>query len=152
MLSELKAEIDAIRRAHGSITAEAMITHAWQHPDGLLYRHFEWNNADAAHQFRLEQARSLIREYKVVKPDTNLVVRGFLSIPASHQEPRRYLDYSTAAGSETLRLQIAINLMQRHVSEMEDLRFTELAGQLSRSKTLLADLKSRLERLRDRAA
>ena len=59
-----------------------------------LHTHFEWDDSEAAEQYRLVQARGLIRRYKVtveVKPDTFVKVRQFSSVPAA--DPDEGTDY-----------------------------------------------------------
>lgn len=63
----IKDALKAIRQDHPErkVTAEAVVESA-SHPDHALHRFFEWEDGIAAHQYRLEQARSLIRTIKVV--------------------------------------------------------------------------------------
>lgn len=64
----------------GKLTPKAVVDAA-SAKTSVLHRHFEWDDSKAAHQFRLDQARSLIRSIHVENPDTESgVVRGFLSI------------------------------------------------------------------------
>lgn len=52
----------------GLLTAEDVVTTA-AHPDHPLHKFFEWDETEAAHKYRLMQARALIRKVTVIAPD-----------------------------------------------------------------------------------
>lgn len=53
-------ELERIRSVHGSITPRATVDEA-AHPDNPIHKAFEWDDAKAADEHRLAQARRLIR-------------------------------------------------------------------------------------------
>ena len=54
---QVKAELELIRIQHGGVLqAEDVIAYA-KDPDTALHQEFEWDDNEAAHQYRLEQAR-----------------------------------------------------------------------------------------------
>ncbi len=59
-----------IKAAHAEklLTAEDVVSTA-SDPDHPLHKYFEWQNVEAAHQYRLAQARGLIRKVLVIGPD-----------------------------------------------------------------------------------
>lgn len=61
----LEAELQSIYDKEGELTPSAVVTAAKpkNHP---LHSQFTWDDKDAADQFRLEQARGLIRSVKIV--------------------------------------------------------------------------------------
>lgn len=61
----LRDELQAIYDQQGEMTPEVVVTEATPktHP---LHGHFEWNDKVAGHQYRLVQARELIRSVKIV--------------------------------------------------------------------------------------
>jgi hypothetical protein len=61
---EVRAAMDAIFHAHGVVTPEQVVEDA-RAEDHVLHREFEWDNDEAAHRYRLSQARQLIRSVKV---------------------------------------------------------------------------------------
>lgn len=64
-LNELeRAVLGAVEREHGVLLAEE-VREVARDPDSPLHRHFEWDDAVASEAYRLEQARHLIRSYKV---------------------------------------------------------------------------------------
>ena len=57
----IRSELEQIRTANdGQLLPEAIVDFA-RNRDTALHGEFEWNNTKAAHQFRLEQARRVIR-------------------------------------------------------------------------------------------
>lgn len=75
----------ALVERDGSITPASVLDEA-RDEASPLHTHFEWDDSEAAEQYRLVQARGLIRRYKVtveVKPDTFVKVRQFSSVPAA---------------------------------------------------------------------
>ncbi|WP_233872383.1 hypothetical protein [Paraburkholderia adhaesiva] len=52
-------------RARGNLTAEAVVRDATR-KESVLHPYFEWNDGRAAHQYRIEQARELIRGVHIV--------------------------------------------------------------------------------------
>ena len=61
-------ELTRIERAHGEITPE-LVVEAARSSDAPLHPVFEWNQAQAAKQYRIIQARNLIRAVHVVSED-----------------------------------------------------------------------------------
>ncbi len=59
-----KKELDRIEKKYGKITP-FFIIEAAKPKDSLLHDCFEWDNDQAAHQFRLRQARQLIANIEV---------------------------------------------------------------------------------------
>lgn len=66
-LAELMSDTD-------ETTAEAILADA-KSPRSPLHSLFEWNNSRAAHEYRLEQARAVIRSVRVVYMDAGIVER-----------------------------------------------------------------------------
>lgn len=59
---------ERIRKSGKALTAETVLDAATD-PKSPLHRYITWDDADAAHQFRLEQARKLIRSVEVLVQD-----------------------------------------------------------------------------------
>lgn len=68
-------------------------------PGSPLYTHFEWDDSTAAHEWRLQQARQLIRRYKIIitEPDgTTFRYRRFThvdSVGRYHDTDRALRDW-----------------------------------------------------------
>lgn len=118
------AELERIRTEQGTLKAETIVTEATPE-DAALHGWFEWNDAAAAHEHRLDQARRLVRAIVIVHdnlPPTSMYVHvreqearegGYepLTIVASH--PDRYL----MALSEA---EVGLSSARRRVDELLD--------------------------------
>ena len=69
----------AIYKSEGVLCAEAVVERA-RSSESPLHRYFEWSDSEAAHQYRLEQARHLIRCSVTVLPGAEGPVRAFASL------------------------------------------------------------------------
>lgn len=82
-MANLRDELLAIRSEHGRLTPEAVVqaASAEDHP---LHDRFEWDDTTAAHKYRLNQARQLIRVVRETYTDRRgnpADVRTFHAIP-----------------------------------------------------------------------
>lgn len=96
-------ELLAIRDENGLITPEAVLARATD-PASALHGSFEWNDREAANQYRLEQARALVRSYKVKIPELNVEIRRFTSIETSNG--RGYDETTRVLENDFLRRQL----------------------------------------------
>ena len=72
--------LQRIYEQHGELTAELVVDEA-RKPASPLHERFEWNDMRAAEQYRLEQARRLVRSVHIVIEQRP--VRAFPFIPQS---------------------------------------------------------------------
>jgi len=113
-MSTTTTALDELRRIakenEGTLTAEAVVAEAaneWS----PLHGHFEWDVETAAHEYRLEQARSLIRSVQVVltAPDgEDRRVRAFVHTAMSPEGARAYRpieDVAADTGATTIFLE-----------------------------------------------
>lgn len=63
------AELERIRRANGGVKPEDVIEAA-SDGNSPIHNVFDWDDSTAAHEYRLIQARQLIRAVVVIYPDT----------------------------------------------------------------------------------
>jgi len=77
----IQKELEAIRKAnHGMISPEKVVEFA-SNPDTALHGKFTWDNGKAAHEYRLWQARTLIRVQVAYLPQSpGVPVRAFVSL------------------------------------------------------------------------
>jgi len=54
-------ELQDVERLYGAVSPEGVVEYATKHKDSTLYSQFEWDDGEAAHNYRLGQARSIIR-------------------------------------------------------------------------------------------
>ncbi len=79
-------ELELIRKSHdGILRAEDVVEYA-TNPRSLLHDRFVWDDSEAAKQYRLEQARQLIRVSVVMLPGASEPVRAFISLKSDREE------------------------------------------------------------------
>ena len=85
-------EIERIREKNGGSLVAANILEAAKNKKNPLHPEFEWDDSEAATQFRLTQARSLLRSLEVVYeelPNTPLRAYEVVTQAAVRDEPER---------------------------------------------------------------
>ena len=114
------AELEAIRERKGGRLRPPDVVKASTAPDSPLHPAFEWNDAKAAHQHRLDQARRLIRSVIIVRPDEPQVP-AFLHVKVetpSGQE--RFYQNSDVIVERPDEYAAAIRALKRHVLTAEE--------------------------------
>lgn len=87
----VKSQLLAIRAKHGTISAETVLEEA-SSATSPLHEHFTWDDSQAAHAHRLDQARTLIRSVRIwVNEPEPKRVRAFVNVDAGEHGPRQYL-------------------------------------------------------------
>jgi hypothetical protein len=100
---ELELEQVAARDAEGLLRPAAVIEFA-SDPKTALHSKFEWDDTEAAHQYRLEQARSLIRCYiKIVEGEKPEKMRAFVSLTTDRREGGGYRALATVLSNDEMR-------------------------------------------------
>lgn len=105
-------ELEAIRqRNDGRLTPEAIVRES-EPSDAPLHAEFEWDNAAAAHQFRLGQGRFIARSVRVVVDDDAShgvevhSIRAFPRVRQGDDEQATYTHVSVVLASKELRQQV----------------------------------------------
>jgi hypothetical protein len=134
-----------LARRHGKVSAEALVSDA-RSPQHPWHSRFEWNDAEAGHRHRLDQARDLIASvrYRIVQSDRLLACpyyihdtelasgeQGYVSVPellTSEGRARNVVTAELEAVAAALRRAVSIAevLGLRHRIE----RLTELTIRL----------------------
>ncbi len=74
-------EIKAIERKNGGkVHPDDVVDFARKHKDSALHSAFEWDDSAAAQQYRLEQARRLLRVFVEVVPHVATPIRAYVSL------------------------------------------------------------------------
>lgn len=81
------AALLAVREKYSDLTPNAVVAEA-SNPDHELHRYFEWDDSEAARQYRLEQARRLIRCVVEVRSESDVRPRAF-HLTVTKDEGRR---------------------------------------------------------------
>ena len=76
----IRAELETIRRKNKNILRAEDVVEFAKDPNTALNGCFEWNDKRAAHQHRLEQARTIIRVHIIVTEMKTEPVRTFVSL------------------------------------------------------------------------
>ncbi len=76
----VKIELAQITKAHGGVLYGEDVIEFASDPATELYCEFEWDDTLAAHQYRLEQARHVIRVTVELMPDTGAEVKVYVSL------------------------------------------------------------------------
>ena len=76
----IKGELETIRSKHRGMLCAADIVKFAKNKSTTLHSSFEWDNKAAGHEYRLEQARHLIRVHVTVMGDEPKTVRAFVSL------------------------------------------------------------------------
>lgn len=69
MKKEIVIEITQIIEKQGEITATELVRHATRETSAL-HGQFEWDDTEAAHQYRLNQARNILRRVRLIIEET----------------------------------------------------------------------------------
>src|SRR5262245_44057464 len=67
-MDEIRKALERIYKRDGSVTASAVVDAASKE-SSPLHNYFTWDDSEAAHQYRLTQARTLIKRVRVIAPD-----------------------------------------------------------------------------------
>ena len=79
-------ELAAISKAEGLLRAQSVVEHA-RASTSALHRHFTWDDTQAAHEYRLEEARRLIRCAVALLPSVDVEYRAFVSLMSDRVRP-----------------------------------------------------------------
>ena len=70
-------------RQNGGVLKVEDVLLAAQDEGSILHKHFEWDDTEAAAQYRKQQARALIARCKITMVETAPVeIRSFVSLPS----------------------------------------------------------------------
>lgn len=117
----IKAELLRIQSENGGILQPETVVMEARNPKSPLHSKFEWDDTDAAHEFRLLQARNLIRVivHKVNIRGKEVPERVFVSLRADRvQEHGGYRKLSVVLSDADMRAA----LLSEAMAEMEYFR------------------------------
>ena len=89
-MDEKLKELKRIAREHGGVLHPEHVVEAAANPENVLHQAFEWDDNEAAHQYRLEQARRLIRVTVMYEPHKGENIRAFVAIRSERYESAGY--------------------------------------------------------------
>ena len=127
--AEIYNELEQIRAARGGVLRPADVVEFARNPSTALHAHFEWDDAKAAHEHRLERARHIIRCTVTVVSDDRPPERAYVSLAPDRTIGDSYRATADVLGSAALRSQ----LLEQALAEADAWRrryerLVELAG------------------------
>ena len=136
--------VEAIRVKHGHVTADLVVSAA-KSKRSPLHNAFEWDDSAAAHEYRLSQARHLIRHVVVTMEvgGEERNVRAFVALNAPEEKGRDYQAISVVLGDKELRQQALdralgdMEAFERRYNEFEELFEVFAAMRQVRKRTAL---------------
>lgn len=103
-MNEERKYLEQMARRNNGVLMIDDVLQAAQDEDNILHRHFEWDDTEAAKQFRREQARSLIQKCKITILDsTPTHVRAFISLPSDREAGGGYRMVANVLGNEDMK-------------------------------------------------
>ena len=110
-MNTIENELRRIMQVNGGLLDPADVVITARDPASALHRCFTWDDGDAAAQWRLEEARKLIRSVTVIIPGAEpLEIRAFVSLPADRPHGGGYRDVAEVGTSELMREQFMAEL------------------------------------------
>lgn len=108
-LSELEKKNNGLKPAD--------VVEASMDENSVLHECFEWDNDKAADQYRIDQARDIIRHIVVTKSESNEThVRAFFSITTENEKKHKYLSLQAISENEDYKKQTIDRALRELVS------------------------------------
>lgn len=79
------AELQRLAADNGGVLQPCAVVDAARPADSVLHERFTWDDTEAAEQYRLWQARQLIRCSVIMEPRTETTVRAFVSLTSDRE-------------------------------------------------------------------
>ncbi len=113
--AKVASELTDLRRQDGSYHPSDLVDWAAENPSSALHKEFAWDNKDAGHQWRLFQARRIIKRYAVVTEGADVTdVVPMLSVPSlRHGDDGSYLSKDVVASREDYRLEVLAEVQSK---------------------------------------
>lgn len=106
MEQERKLLTKMARQNGGVLKVDDVLQEA-QDENSILHRHFEWDDTEAAVQYRKQQARALIARCKITLIETQPVeIRAFVSLPTDREAGGGYRLTSEVVSNAALKAEL----------------------------------------------
>ena len=100
---EKKLLTQMAKRNGGVLKVDDVIEEA-KNVNSVLHQHFEWDDSEAAEQYRRQQARALIQRCRIQLVETEPVkIRAFVSLPTDREQGGGYRLTTEVMGDEYLK-------------------------------------------------
>lgn len=144
----IQRELERIYRRDGHLTASAVVEAAAP-ADSPMHECFTWDDSEAAREYRLSQARKLIKRVKVIAPAG--VTERIVHVPNVSHGAGEYLLGSAVVSQPTkfaLALGSAVQRLRAAEAEVEVLKSLTRNLGVTRARELLAQARHLIEDLR----
>lgn len=85
---EIRQELDALAESNSGILKAVDVIEFAKDPKTALHSRFEWDDTQAGHQYRLIQARHIIKQVYITIPEReNIEYQVFVSMPDDRKLP-----------------------------------------------------------------
>jgi hypothetical protein len=118
-------ELELVRKRHGGILRPADVVAFARDPQTALHAEFEWDDSKAAEQYRLEQARQIIRCAVHVVDEDSPPVRAYVSLQNDRTAGNSYRSLHDVLNEPRLREQLLAQALRE--AESWRLRYERLA-------------------------
>lgn len=127
----LRQECLALQRQNGAFDPTDFVAFASENPESEMHSHFTWDDVEAGHEYRLLQARRLIKLYVRVNGGTSTTVHigRVISVPSLRGSGEgSYLSTAAVSANEAYRLEVLDEITAKLV-DMRD-RYSSLLPEL----------------------
>lgn len=158
-MGNVRRELETIRVNSGGVLTEEAVIKAARNEKHPLHSRFTWDDTEAAIQWRLEQARDLIRSVYVTIEDSKqkgISVRAYASLPSDREGNGGYRAISDVMRDSNLRTELLVcALAELEAFKLRYKHFVELVPVFAAIETVrrkrLTPTKANTERLQKRA-
>lgn len=101
-------ELEKIRTMYGDEIKPVYVVRSAEEKESILHNFFEWDNELAAHHYRLDQAREIIRAIMVVglQDEKTDSVRHYVNVHRPNEKEGIYIRTEDALKDENFRIQV----------------------------------------------
>ena len=120
--TEQQEAMDDLYRTNGHLTT-GIVLDAATDPTSPLHDHFTWDDVEAAHAHRLQQAGSLIRKFKIVRPlpDGRVIkVHKFTRVDDVYRDTREVVTEEGMRDRQRLRIISAIERLRDELAAFDE--------------------------------
>jgi len=87
---EIQNELEEVRQNADGVLYPWDVVDFAKNPDTALHSHFEWDDTEAGHKYRIWQARQLIRAVVTVMPSNGKTIEAYVSLKSDRCEQGGY--------------------------------------------------------------
>lgn len=136
----------ALLTVEGMLHPEDVVAFA-RDPETALHAQFEWDDTEAAHQFRLEQARRVIRVHVVVDDTDGAAqqVRAFVSLSSDRRSGGGYRTFAAVKSDEALYAEMLSDALGQLVGIQRKYQRIKELGRVFRAVDAVAEKQQKMK-------